>query len=175
MGQKLSEEIINEIPVLYEQLKNKTKVAKELGISVGSVNKYLTIISAAPIKEEKKPRVKITDEIVKKINDEYVICKNMSTVAKKIGISPSTVKKYLSEENKILNKQLNDNRDALWYYIYRLFGQYSEDKPVSDWNITQMMKFKNQGMTYRGQLLSLKYFYEIKKNSIKKSNGSIGM
>ena len=99
----------------------------------------------------------------------------MSTVAKKIGISPSTVKKYLSEENKILNKQLNDNRDALWYYIYRLFGQYSEDKPVSDWNITQMMKFKNQGMTYRGQLLSLKYFYEIKKNSIKKSNGSIGM
>lgn len=175
MGQKLSEEIINEIPVLYEQLKNKTKVAKELGISVGSVNKYLTIISAAPIKEEKKPRVKITDEIIKKINDEYVICKNMSTVAKKIGISPSTVKKYLSEENKILNKQLNDNRDALWYYIYRLFGQYSEDKPVSDWNITQMMKFKNQGMTYRGQLLSLKYFYEIKKNSIKKSNGSIGI
>ena len=79
MGQKLSEEIINEIPVLYEQLKNKTKVAKELGISVGSVNKYLTIISAAPIKEEKKPRVKITDEIIKKINDEYVICKNMSS------------------------------------------------------------------------------------------------
>lgn len=175
MGQKLSEEIVNKIPVLYEQLKNKTKVAKELGISVGSVNKYLTIISATPIKEEKKPRVKITDEIIKKINDEYVICKNMSTVAKKIGISPSTVKKYLSEENKILNKQLNDNRDALWYYIYRLFGQYSEDKPVSDWNITQMMKFKNQGMTYRGQLLSLKYFYEIKKNSIKKSNGSIGI
>ena len=175
MGQKLSEEIVNKIPVLYEQLKNKTKVAKELGISIGSVNKYLTIISAAPIKEEKKPRVKITDEIIKKINDEYVICKNMSTVAKKIGISPSTVKKYLSEENKILNKQLNDNRDALWYYIYRLFGQYSEDKPVSDWNITQMMKFKNQGMTYRGQLLSLKYFYEIKKNSIKKSNGSIGI
>lgn len=175
MGQKLSEEIINKIPVLYEQLKNKTKVAKELGISVGSVNKYLTIISAAPIKEEKKPRVKITDEIIKKINDEYVICKNMSAVAKKIGISPSTVKKYLSEENKTLNKQLNDDRDALWYYIYRLFGQYSEDKPVSDWNITQMMKFKNQGMTYRGQLLSLKYFYEIKKNSIKKSNGSIGI
>lgn len=175
MGQKLSEEIINKIPVLYEQLKNKTKVAKELGISVGSVNKYLTIISAAPIKEEKKLRVKITDEIIKKINDEYVICKNMSAVAKKIGISPSTVKKYLSEENKTLNKQLNDDRDALWYYIYRLFGQYSEDKPVSDWNITQMMKFKNQGMTYRGQLLSLKYFYEIKKNSIKKSNGSIGI
>jgi hypothetical protein len=30
-------------------------------------------------------------------------------------------------------------------------------------------------MPYRGQLLTLKYFYEIKKNSVKKSNGSIGI
>jgi len=30
-------------------------------------------------------------------------------------------------------------------------------------------------MPYRGQLLTLKYFYEIKRNSTKKSNGSIGI
>lgn len=175
MRQKLSEEIVNKIPVLYEQLKNKTKVAKELGISVGSVNKYLTIFFAAPVEEKKKTRVKVTPELIEKINQEYAQCKNISEVARRLGISSTTVKKYLSEENKTLNKQLYDDRDALWYYIYRLFGQYSEDKPVSDWNITQMMKFKNQGMTYRGQLLTLKYFYEVQKNTTKKSNGSIGM
>ena len=30
-------------------------------------------------------------------------------------------------------------------------------------------------MPYRGQLLTLKYFYEVKHNSTKKSNGSIGI
>ena len=60
-------------------------------------------------------------------------------------------------------------------FIFRLFGQYSEEKPVSDWNITQMQKFKAQGMPYRGQLLTLKYFYEIKKNKTDKANGSIGI
>ena len=93
----------------------------------------------------------------------------MKKVAEITGVSTATVKKYLSEENLLLSKTLNDDRDALWYYIYRLFGQYSEDKPVSDWNVTQMMKFKNQGMTYKGQLLTLKYFFEIKKSSIEKS------
>ena len=99
----------------------------------------------------------------------------MSQVARELNIAPSTVKKYLNEEN-LKNKQLlSDDRDALWYYIFRLFGQYSEDKPVSDWNITQMQKFKAQGMPYRGQLLTLKYFFEVKKNSIEKAKGSIGI
>lgn len=176
MGIKLSNDIINKIPVLYNQYKNKTKVAKELGISVASVNKYLTVIDAAALNSTvKKSKTKITPEIIQQINDEYAICKNMSAVAKKLGISATTVKKYLSKENLELIKKQNDDRDALWYYIYRLFGQVSEDKPVSDWNITQMERFKSQGMPYRGQLLTLKYFYEVKKNSIKKSNGSIGI
>lgn len=82
----------------------------------------------------------------------------MKKVAEIVGVSPATVKKYLSEDNIKLSKSINDDRDALWYYIYRLFGQYSEDKPVSDWNLTQMAKFKSQGMSYTGQLLTLKYF-----------------
>ena len=176
MGIKLSNDIINKIPVLYNQYKNKTKVAKELGISVASVNKYLTVIDAATLNSTvRRSKTKITPEIIQQINDEYAICKNMSAVAKKLGISATTVKKYLNKENLELIKKQNDDRDALWYYIYRLFGQVSEDKPVSDWNITQMERFKSQGMPYRGQLLTLKYFYEVKKNSIKKSNGSIGM
>jgi hypothetical protein len=74
----------------------------------------------------------------------------MSQVARELEISASTVKKHLNEENLKLSKNQNDDRDALWYYIYRLFGQYSSDKPVSDWNVTQMQKFKRQGMPYRG-------------------------
>lgn len=177
MANRLSDEIINQIPILYSELQNKTAVARELGISVASVNKYLTVISGAPqeIKKEKKKRIKITDEVIERINNEYKTYKSMKKVAEIVGVSPTTVKKYLSEDNIKLSKSLNDDRDALWYYIYRLFGQYSEDKPVSDWNITQMSKFKSQGMSYTGQLLTLKYFFEIRKNSIEKSNGSIGM
>lgn len=173
MGTKLSNDIISQIPVLYEQLNNKSEVARQLGISVASVNKYLTIIDAAPV--EKKNRAKVTPELIEKINNLYLKCKNMAEVARQLNISTITVKNHLSKENLNLSKQQNDDRDALWYYIYRLFGQATEEKPVSDWNITQMMKFKKQGMPYRGQLLTLKYFYEVKKNSIKKANGSIGI
>lgn len=177
MAKKISDEVINQIPILYEQLKNKSEVARQLGISAATVNKYLTVIAAAPqeVKKERKKRVKVTEELIQQINEEYTKLKNMKKVAEITGVSTATVKKYLSEENLLLSKTLNDDRDALWYYIYRLFGQYSEDKPVSDWNVTQMMKFKNQGMTYKGQLLTLKYFFEIKKSSVEKSNGSIGI
>lgn len=177
MAKKISDEIINQIPILYEQLKNKSEVARQLGISAATVNKYLTVIAAVPqeVKKERKKRVKVTDELIQQINEEYTKLKNMKKVAEITGVSTATVKKYLSEENLLLSKTLNDDRDALWYYIYRLFGQYSDDKPVSDWNVTQMMKFKNQGMTYKGQLLTLKYFFEIKKSSVEKSNGSIGI
>lgn len=177
MAKKISDEVINQIPILYEQLKNKSEVARQLGISAATVNKYLTVIAAAPqeVKKERKKRVKVTDELIQQINEEYTKLKNMKKVAEITGVSTATVKKYLSEENLLLSKTLNDDRDALWYYIYRLFGQYSDDKPVSDWNVTQMMKFKNQGMTYKGQLLTLKYFFEIKKSSVEKSNGSIGI
>jgi hypothetical protein len=99
----------------------------------------------------------------------------MSQVARELNISASTVKNHLNEENLKAMQSQNDDRDALFYYIYKLFGQYSEDYPVSKWNITQMQKFRSQGYPYRGQLLTLQYFYDIKKNSTKKSNGSIGI
>ena len=175
MAKKIEQDIINKIPILYKTYGIKKKVAEELGISVSTVSKYLNIIEATPEQKEKKTKTKISDEIIAEINEKYSLYKNMSQVARELNIAPSTVKKYLNEEN-LKNKQLlSDDRDALWYYIFRLFGQYSEDKPVSDWNITQMQKFKAQGMPYRGQLLTLKYFFEVKKNSIEKAKGSIGI
>lgn len=175
MAKKISQEIINQIPILYKEYGVKKKVAEELQISVSTVSKYLNIGEASPVEKEKKPRVKISDELIEEINKKYAECKNMAQVARDLDISAGTVKRYLNEENLKLKQLLCDDRDALWFFIFRLFGQYSEEKPVSDWNITQMQKFKAQGMPYRGQLLTLKYFYEIKKNKTDKANGSIGI
>lgn len=175
MAKRIPEEIIQKIPILYKEYGVKSKVAEELGISVSSVSKYLTIFEGAPQEKEPKKKTKIDDETIQKINQRYSECKNMSQVARELGIAPTTVKKYLTEENLQLKQSECDDRDALWYYIFRLFGQDSEDKPVSDWNITQMQKFRKQGMPYRGQLLTLKYFYDIRKNSKERSNGSIGI
>lgn len=173
MAKRISEEIIKQIPALYKELGNKTQVAKELGISVASVNKYLNLIEAAPV--ERKPRVKVTPELVEQINILYSKCKNMSEVARQLGISSSTVKKHLNEDNLKLIETQNEDRDALFYYIYRLFGQYSEDKPINPWNLTQMQKFRSQGMPYKGQLMTLKYFYEVEGHTTEKAHGSIGI
>lgn len=175
MAKRIPDEIIQKIPILYKEYGVKSKVAEELGISVSSVSKYLTIFEAAPQEKEPKKKTKINEETIQKINQRYSECKNMAQVARELGIAPTTVKKYLTEENLQLKQAESDDRDALWYYIFRLFGEYSEDKPVSDWNITQMQKFRKQGMPYRGQLLTLQYFYDIRKNSKDRSNGSIGI
>lgn len=142
MAKRIPEEIIQKIPILYKEYGVKSKVAEELGISVSSVSKYLTIFEGAPQEKEPKKKTKIDDETIQKINQRYSECKNMSQVARELGIAPTTVKKYLTEENLQLKQSECDDRDALWYYIFRLFGQDSEDKPVSDWNITQMQKFR---------------------------------
>lgn len=174
LAKRISDEIKNQIPILYKKLGSKKKIAETLGISVSSVNKYLNLYEAAP-PEEKKLKNKITDEMIEEINNRYKDCRNMSQVARELNISSTTVKRYLTKENLNLKQEEINDRDALFFYIYRLFGQYSKDQPVSPWNITQMQKFKKQGMPYRGQLLTLKYFYEVKKNSTEKSNGSIGI
>ena len=174
MAKRIDEKTIEQIPILYEQLKNKAEVARQLGISAASVNKYLAIYNGAPVEVAKKKRVKVDDELIEKINQLYRSYKNMAQVAKELGISSSTVKNHLTEENLKLKDKVNDDRDALWYYIYRLFGP-DGDKPVSDWNVTQMQKFNRMGMGYRAQLLTLKWFYEIKKNPIKKEYKTIGI
>lgn len=171
---RISDEIINQIPILYSKYKTKKKVAEELGISTSTVTKYLNLLCAAQPSEKRK-KTTITDELIEQINERYKSCENMAQVARELNISATTVKKYLSKENLSLIDRIQDDRDALWYYIYRLFGPVSEKEPVSKWNITQMQKFKNGGMPYRGQLLCLKYFFELKKNPVEKAHGSIGI
>lgn len=180
LAKKIADEIIEQIPILYDKLKNKNAVARELNISPSTVTKYLKVLSVTSSvqelnKKEKKTRIKITPELIEKINEDYKLYKSQAEVARRNGISASTVKKYLSEENKKIVEQQQNDKEALWYYIYRLFGHYSEENPVNPWNITQINKFHSQGYTYRGQLLTLKYFFEIQRSSIEKANNSIGI
>lgn len=174
MGKKIDDKIIEQIPIKYNELKNKKKTAEVLGISVATVNKYLTIYDGAPVEVVKKKRVKIDDELIAQINEKYKSYKNMAQVAKELGISSTTVKNHLNEENLKLKEKINDDRDALFFYIYHLFGP-DGDQPVSNWNITQMIKFNKMGMNYKAQLLTLKYYYEIKKNPVKEEYKTIGL
>ena len=171
MGKKIADEIINQIPVLFKEGHSKKEIAEQLSISVSTVQKYLKLFEAIPETKKKK----LTQEEIDRINSRYSEIRNMNQVAKEMGISPSTVRAHLTEENLNLKNQEKEDRDALFFYIYRLFGQYSEEQPINPWNIVQMQKFKSQGMPYKGQLLTLKYFYEVKHNSIAKSRGSIGI
>ena len=175
MGKKISDEVIAQIPVLYEQLKNKTKVAETLNVSIASVNKYLNIYNSAPDAVVIKKRVKIDENLIEKINKLYQSCKNMNQVAKELGISAGAVKNHLNEESLKLKDRINDDRDALFFYIYRLFGPESESQPVSKWNITQMSKFNSMGINYRAQLLTLKYYYEVKGNPVQEKYRTIGI
>lgn len=175
MGKKIDEAVIEQIPVLYEELKSKAEVARRLGISTATVNKYLAIYNGAPVEVVTKKRVKIDEELVAKINELYKSCKNMAQVAKELGISPKTVKNHLNEDNLKLKERVYDDRDALWFYIHRLFGPDTDGQPVSEWNVTQMVKFNRMGMNYKSQLLTLKYFYEVEKNLVQDKYKTIGM
>lgn len=175
MGKKIDDEIIAQIPVLYEQIKNKTKVAEKLNISVASVNKYLNIYNNAPDAVVIKKRVKIDDALVEEINKHYQSCKNMNQVAKELGISVGAVKNHLNEESLKLKEKINNDRDALFYYIYRLFGPESETQPVSKWNLTQVSKFNGMGINYKAQLLTLKYFYEVEGHPVQEKYRTIGI
>lgn len=181
---RLTEEQKAQIPILYEELGTYTKVAERLGISASTVAKYVkkyqeenvTDKPSTPIPKSSKPaeprqRTKITPELIEEINNRYACCGNMAQVARELNISNTTVKRYLNEENQNKNNTKYDDRDALYFYIVHLFGK----KPISSWNLTQMEKFKRQGINYKAQLLTLKYFYEIEKNSVDKANGSIGI
>lgn len=174
MGKKISQEIINQIPILYKELGTRKAVAEELKISVSTVGKYLNL-GEAVVSSEKKPRVKITPEVIEQINELYAKERNMAEVARQLGISSSTVKSHLTEENLQLCKRQYEDRDALYFYIYRLFGHYSKEDPVDPWNICQMQKFAKQGMSYRGQLLTLKYFYEVKGNKVQEKYKTVGI
>lgn len=119
--------------------------------------------------------IKITEDLVKEINEYFSKVPTYSAVAKKFNISIETVKKYLTSENIKKADESWQNYDALWYYVFKLFGQHSVSQPVSQRNIILMHRFNEQGYCYKGQLMTLKYFYEIKKNPVRQDKLTIGI
>ncbi len=56
-------------------------------------------------------------------------------------------------------------------YCSQIFGEKANFKRIGK----QIKDFILQGMTYKGIYLSLKYWYDVKKNRIERSNGGIGI
>lgn len=173
MAKKITDEVVEQILKLYEETHDKKEVAGRLNVSVATVNKYLNLNNVEAINHAKCKI--LTQEEIDKINELYQQYANLAEVSRQTGFSTALISKNLTEENRNLKEKMQQDKDALWYYIFRLFGQADEKHPVSQWNVTQINKFKSQGISYKAQLLTLKYFYEVKKNSTKKSNGSIGI
>ena len=165
MKSKITPEIVEQINELLKE-KTQKEVAEILKLNPATVSKY---------SNKKKVRKEITPELINEINEKYKEYRNLSRVAKELNISYATAGKYLSEENKELKKKNYDDRDALFYYIIRLFGVNSEEEPVSTHNLTLMNRMLNQGISYKAQLLTLKYFYEIKRNKVKEEYKTIGI
>ena len=69
--------------------------------------------------------------------------------------------------------QKQKDKEELFKYICTLFGLKKPGPTV----YSQLKNFmqKNNSYTYKGVLNSLKYFYEVKRNSTKNSNQGIGI
>lgn len=77
-------------------------------------------------------------------------------------------------DNKNFHKKcasLYSDKKELVETICRIF----KFKAPGPKNNAYISKFFNEGMTYQGMTKTLVYFYEIKKNTIDKSNGGIGI
>lgn len=168
---RLTEEQKQQIPILYNELGTQKAVAEKLHISPATVSKYLKL---SEIPQDNRI-VEITPEIVDKINQLYSENKSASQIAKQLHIKSSQVYSNLNEENKKRKENQYKARDALWYYIIRLFGVNSKEEPVSEQNIILMNRFNKQGISYSEQYLTLKYYYEITRHIVREQYKTIGL
>ncbi len=173
----LSKEQKQKINELYYECGNKKEISRQLDIPYNTILKFLKDTDIIPKQtiHKKGQKVVLTDEEIEQINKRYEETLNMAQVAREFGITGAKVKSVLTSENLKLVDKDKEYRDALFYYILNLFGIESEKNPVSEWNITQMQNFKKSGISYRAQLLTLKYYYEVQRNKVKKEHRTIGI
>ena len=76
--------------------------------------------------------MRVTQEMIVRMNDLYLELKTYSAVARKIGVSPTTVKRYINPNYKRVKNDENEDENELEIVIqpinYELF-----DRP--SWNI----------------------------------------
>jgi predicted transcriptional regulator len=112
-----------------------------------------------------KDMSRIAQEQIEQIYVLYEKMHNKSAVAKELGISVGTVTRYLNQDPQAIKvqQQLANDKKELVDYIILLFHE-----DISKWNLTQIEKFRKQGITYKQTYQTLKYFYEIRKMPITK-------
>ena len=170
---KLSKDIVKQIPLLYKELGTYKAVAEKLNISPSTVSRYMKQFQNETDNIENatsQTRIKITKELEEEINAYFAFSLNLSETARAFNTSASTIKRHLTDENLVAAAAQSEDRSRLIEYIEKLFNQ-----PVSKWNFIQMSKFKRQGINYKAQLLTLKYWFEVLENTTEKSNNSIGI
>ena len=98
-----------------------------------------------------------------------VICQFCKSASNKVDKKEAVVidKKNFHEKCG----KLYSDRKELYETVVRIFKL----KAPGPRNIALINKYYNEGMTFRGMNFSLIYFYEIKKNSIKKANEGVGI
>ena len=76
--------------------------------------------------------MRVTQEMIVRMNDLYLELKTYAAVARKIGVSPTTVKRYINPNYKRVKNDENEDENELEIVIqpinYELF-----DRP--SWNI----------------------------------------
>lgn len=98
-----------------------------------------------------------------------VICQFCKSQTRKVDIN-----EVVKIDNKNFHKEcakLYEDRKKLYETVCRIFKL----KAPGPKNNAYISKFFNQGMTYKGMYCTLIYFYDIRKNNIKKSNEGIGI
>ncbi len=164
---KITKEQEIEINNLYKSGKSIATIAREFGVSTSTIRNRLDEESLKILSEK---TIRITEEQEKEINYLYQQGETMAELARRFNTGPQTIKRHLNEESLKKMAEQEEDKEALYYYIYKLFNQ-----EVSGHNWTQMEKFRRQGINYRAQLLTLKYFYEVCHHTTERSNNSIGI
>ena len=89
-----------------------------------------------------------------------------------VAIGRRYAHKSCHEEAEANKSQEEKDKDKLENYIKKLFNTTTVSVRIQK----QITQFRNEyNFTYSGILKALIYFYEIKKNDLKKANGGIGI
>lgn len=79
--------------------------------------------------------------------------------------------KACAEKAKAEEDQEKKDKESLENYIKELFGITNLTPKIR----AQMNSYRSKNYTYTGMLKTLKYFYEVRGNSIEKAEGGIGI
>ena len=141
---------------IYKQGETNTQeIARQLGVTIGTINNYLSIARKQGIIERKKTKKEQVIEIYKQGET------NSQVIAKKAGTTVQTVYNYLTlarEEGKIPKRNKSKTKKEQIIEIYNLGEtnlQVIADKVKSTTQIEKMAESKSKNKTKREQVIEI--------------------